>query len=618
MRHLEIFRLGLIVSVTLFCAGSPAAAHAAGAATISGRAPAPGTQWTASQGETSLAFDPGMLESLEIRVHGSVADRTANRPGTHRLAISPLGQLKFWAPNAAFDGFAAGALQHIGELSLSYPGGEVSVSNFRLMPSGPDTLDLVDTSGVTLLKLDYLHTQLKPETREMALWNMDVSIAPALAERMGKPHLSGLVIGQAFTRTRMSMPAGVSTQGVCTSPSWHNGTTQLTDVELYSIGQVQQVARQAGVRVAVAPSASLRNVGTADVPWYPKFFTPSNGTYPAPYTRDQHPFLVWALYRESAGVLEQIGVSEVKHAFFAVNNACGCPGGNILWSANSAPNATGCTDVYGVGTNDDPNYLGPRGEVDAHAGMWEQCGSFFAPGATPPGPCSQTVSGATADEFERRLVVAESELQTADADYWMEAWYVIRDDVNLFNGLAHVTLAPTLEGSTWDFNHGTTVQGAALDEWVPPGTAGPMQAHVQAEDADGHYSVATRITDLGGGNYRYVYVVMNYDFTPRFDAFALAVPTGVNVDNFSFHDADGAGANDWTVSESGEQLTWSAPVSAPLDWGRMLTFVFRADAPPTEGDIALGIDQSAREVNVAVLSLVKDAVKRDGFEDNLP
>ena len=79
------------------------------------------------------------------------------------------------------------------------------------------------------------------------------------------------------------------------------------------------MAREAGVRVVIAPSATLRNVGTADVPWYPKFHTGVGETYPQPYDRDQHPFLVWALYRQTGEVFEQLAVSEAKHAFFTVN-----------------------------------------------------------------------------------------------------------------------------------------------------------------------------------------------------------------------------------------------------------------------------------------------------------
>jgi len=590
--------------------------RAADPATISGKTPAPNSRWEASSGETSLTFDPGVLESLGLSVEGSKITAIPGQPGEYRLRISPLGRLQFWAPHAAFDGFASGNLQHMGGLSLSFPGGRVSLSDFRLQPSGPDGLNLVDSSGTALLKLDYVHTYLDPQRRELRLQNMDVRITPALAQRLGNPDWTGLVIGRAFTRTNVSIPMGGTVQGLCTSPSWHNGTTQLTDVELTAISAVQQVAREAGVRVAIAPSATLENVGTADVPWYPKFTTTTGETFPAPYGMDQHPFLVWAVYRNSGGVLEQIGVSDVKHAFFAQNNACGCSGGSVLWSANSSPNGVGCNDVYGINTNDNPLYLGLRDEVEPHTGVFQQCGSMFAPGATPPGPCNQTVTGAPADEFARRLVVTESKLQTGGAEYWMDAWYVVRDDVNLFNGMAHVTLAPVLNGSMWNFNPGATIHGGAVDAWVAANTATSTQAHVRAGDSDGHYSLAVRVTSLGGGLYQYVYVLMNYDYEPRFDTLALTVPAGVTVDSFSFFDADGPGANDWTVSQAGGELSWTAPASAELRWGRMNTFKFRANVAPEQGSVSLGLDDPGGEIDVGILSLINpDLVHKDGFED---
>ncbi|MDW8479492.1 MAG: hypothetical protein RML12_06195 [Xanthomonadales bacterium] len=93
-----------------------------------------------------------------------------------------------------------------------------------------------------------------------------------------------------------------------------------------------------------APGAALRNGDderTADVPWVRKF-TVSPWNYPYP-GNDQHPYLVWNLYRIRDGRLEQIGASGVKHAFYTINwycapGACGAGGGQILGRA--------CYDIY--------------------------------------------------------------------------------------------------------------------------------------------------------------------------------------------------------------------------------------------------------------------------------
>ncbi len=587
--------------------------------TISEIEPPATARWSASGGQTSLRFDPGLMANFKLSVTGSEALRSASQPGDHRLDVSPLSKLDVWAPAAAFDGFASGELVHIGNLNLEYPGGTISLSNFTLRPVSASVLELVTESGETLFYLEYIHAMVDPQSETMTLWNMDLSISPDLAARLGDPAASGMVIGQVFSRTALDIPAGAQTQGVCTSPNWQDGVDFITDVELFNIGGVQQVAREANVRVAIAPSASLRNAGTADVPWYAKFSTPAAGTYPEPYDRDQHPFLVWALYREANGLFEQIGLSQVKHAFLTLNTVCSCSGGHILWSADSSANGLACEDVYGVGTNDNPSNLGLREELPAFTGIWEQCGSMFASSATPPGPCEQEFSGATTDEFKRRLVVAESDLETEIAAYWMEAWYIVRDDADIFNSIAHVPVSPVFSDLTWSFNPGATIQGAAIDEWLAPDVSDPDKQHVRISSASGHYDLAVKTTDLGAGLFRYVYVLMNFDFDPQFNAFSLVQPPGLVVSNMIFSDADGDALNDWVGTAGGGQIRWQAPVGVALDWGHAATFSFEIDAQPVAGKVTLSRAESPEEIAVSILVIENtDRIFLDGLEDPAP
>lgn len=604
----------------LLLATPPVVAAAAEFATLSGNDPSPGALWSASGGQTSLTFDPDLMENLRLRVTGSEAPASAESPAAHALGIDSASALDFRAPGGAFDGFAGGALRHSGRLELHYPGGRIDLSDFTLRPGSADTLELRDAAGETWFVLDYIHVLPYPELNTLSLAYMDLKISTALAARLGEPALVDLVIGQAFTSTSLQSGDVESPLGACASPNWHDGVNFITDIELYSIGSVQMRARQAGVRVAIAPSATLRNVGTADVPWYPKFYTAGNGTYPQPYGRDQHPFLVWALYREADGMFEQLAISALKHAFSTINNACGCPVGNILWSAGSAPNNVGCTDVYGVGTNDDPSHLGVREEVPAFTGAWEQCGSMFAPGASAPGPCAQTFTGATTDGFERRLVVAESELAVGGASYWLDAWYVVRDDANIFNSMARVAVSPVLSGSTWSFSPSATSSGPAIDAWVAPGTGTASAAHVRGDTGSGgRYSLAVKVTDLSGGNRRYVYALMNFDFDAQFDALALTLPDGIIVNNIGYSDSDTNAGNDWIASTSGGKLAWNAPNATGLDWGRMATFHFETQAAPVQGFVALSAEEADAGYVVPILALsAHHVLLSDGFEEPAP
>lgn len=574
--------------------------------TISGDPTENHDRWSAKGGATSFEFITSLLDELRIDVAGPPASEGSGMPGQMQFAINKNEALDFWAPLAAWDGFTAGGLKHPEAFSISWPGGRIDSDGFYLRPAAPDTLELVDSNGNSLFRLDHIHTMLYPEDGTMTLWNMDMSMTPWLANQMGYPDFSGAVLATAFIRTGIEIPVGGQTEGACATPNWHDGVNFFTDVELSSLNQVQQVARQAGVRVAIAPSATLRNVGTADVPWFEKFTTePPQGLndYPDPYSRDQHPFLVWAMYRIVDDIPQQIGQSAVKHAFFTVNSSCSCSGGHILWTAASSPNGQACTDTYGVGNNNSPSHLGVRSEVPSFTGAWEQCGSMFAPGASAPGPCDQTVSGNTGDSFERRLVVAEEQLETDDADYFFEGWYVIRDDINIYNTMAYKPVTPTF-GSSWSFPTGSQSQGPAIDAWVPPDTLEATQAHTREVASNGHFSVAVKVTPAGGSTYRYVYAVMNYDYDPRFNTFAVPLPAGVNVNNIQFLDGDNDSGNDWTSDTSGGNLTWTAPnYDATVEWGHMVTFVFEASHPPVEGPVTLMGEERPEELNPVVLGI---------------
>ena len=583
---------------------------------ISGDSVNSSERWSASGGVTSFEFINNLLNDLEISIQGPANSLDSELPGELLFSIDSNRGMDFWAPAAAWDGFTSGALSHSEVLTITWPGGQLTTQGFEIRPASPDTLEMIDDQGNTLFRFNHIHTMLYPNDQRMTMENMDMRLSPWLASQMGYPDLGDFVIAVAFMHTEMDVPLGAIIEGTCATPNWHDGNNFLTDVELSTLGSIQTVARESGVRVAIAPSATLRNVGTADVPWYRKFDTGPGDTYPPPYNRDQHPFLVWAMYMIVDDIPQQIGQSAVKHAFFTVNSSCSCSGGHILWTAESSPNGQACTDTYSVGNNNSETHLGIREEVPAFTGLWEQCGSMFAPGETPPGPCESTVSGSTPDDFERRLVVDEPKLSTPDAEFYFEGWYVIRDDINIFNTMAHKSVTPTL-GSTWQFPSGAHTLGPAIDEWVAPNTIGALQAHARESTGEGHYSLAVKVTPLQGGQYRYVYALMNYDFDWRFKKLSLPIPAGVNISNTQYLDGDINGANDWAMSTDGGELSWTAPEGlAPL-WGYMVTFVFEADRAPAEGTVALEVDEREATMNPNVLRLSPDPGLdfEQGFEE---
>ena len=204
--------------------------------------------------------------------------------------------------------------------------------------------------------------------------------------------------------------------------------TQPIDLLMVSITGMTQAAREPGGRVAVAPSATVRNLGPGDVQWY-RSIAPASPVGP-------HPFLVLNFYRLSGGVLEQIGRADVKHTFFATNTGCDCPGDQILYA--------GCDDLYGISTNLDRTNLAPRSEIDALAVSWTSLGSHFD--GIPVDDFRDHGGDPAHDSFQHRLVVREPDLQTPGARYFYDGWYMAPNDTSLENSMGRREVGPGVRG----------------------------------------------------------------------------------------------------------------------------------------------------------------------------
>ena len=333
-----------------------------------------------------------------------------------------------------------------------------------------------------------------------------------------------------------------------------------------------QAVREPGGRIAVAPGATVRNLGPGDVQWYPRH-RPRQPVGP-------HPFLALHLYRLSGGVLEQIGRADLKHTFFATNTACPCLGGQILYA--------GCEDLYGISTNLDRANLAPR-ERDRRARRSRGRASARTSTGVPVDDFRHHGGKAAHDGFEHRLVVMESDLQTPGARYFYDGWYMAPNDTDLENSIGYREVAPAFAGSTWSFPaiDTGTVNGSILDVFVDPQNVLPGQATELLDTGAGRVQLAVVTTDLGGGVFHYEYALMNFDFERQIRSFSLPVAAGQAVSNAGFSDADGDPLNDWTPSVANLRVTWTAPVGHALDWGTLFNFRMDVDAAPVESTAAL-------------------------------
>ncbi|MGB0134400.1 hypothetical protein [Dokdonella sp.] len=582
-----------------------------------------------------------------------------------RFELRQAGSLEFHVGNGNLQSFVAGSLQARGGYVLKSPSGDIDLTDFRIRTrdSDPLVLDLVGADGQAWFYVDRLMYEIVEDNRILAVREMDLRISQALATRIGHPEVANWAIAD------MQMTTQVLHQGSGAAPNgggvydWHgtpapNGGTYQADLFMQVFTpQYSRCTGCTGVsptsQVVFTPSSTLRNnvnngsiaatipgdpmgtstaLWTADIPWYQKF----SGTF-APYGNDQHPYLIWNMYRVNAdGSIDQIGRSGVKHAFLTTNQGCASGHGG-----NSHVLGLQCSDTYGTGNNDSNSDLGPRSEIIPATNQWGRCGSIYDTN------CDGGSNSSGNGNYSQRLIVAESQIApglNAGASYLFESWYLAREDINIYNSMATKSVTPSWGGSVWNTGTGTNYRlGSGFDRWYELATPASSKLEMEIVSGEGHTKVGVKVFDLGGGSWRYDYVVMNYDFARPFtegsepnlrvvhnfgfDQFSLPVSAGITVSSFSFSDGDMDPGNDWTVSNAGGTLRWSAPLNPnppantpavlnPLNWGTMYRFSFVADSPSGPGGVNLHVAESGVPQTFAadVLVPANDTIFVHGFE----
>jgi hypothetical protein len=562
--------------------------------------------WPMQDVRTSLSFNRSLLRDLGLEL--DAVERAEPKRSAHALASSYGERMVFSGENDkrmavdvqghVLEHVLGPGVRHKGGFDLNWRGGALSLQGFVLAPAfAPRTFELRARDGEVAFTADFAHFEVDRDAGRLQLFNLDLRVSPQLAARLARPELAGVAVGTLEIDARVQVPPAEAKLG--TPPACGDWSGQ-KDVMLTNIGSVGQWERANGF-VAISPSATLRNAGTGNVPWYGKF----TGPFP-PYNNDQHPFLVWNLYRSANGVFEQIGTSDVKHAFLTINSGCdagACTDSHIL--------GLGCSDVYGEGTNNSTGSLSFRPEITAGAGLWNHTGSHF----DQNGDGVQDHFGS--DPFPiHRAAVLETDLQTAGAQYFFEAWYVVREDINIFNSMGWRRITPSFGGSSWTFALNTGLNhGSALDAWVSPSPpAGSLNTLLTLPE--GHVRLAVKTTDLGGGQTRYEYALMNHDFDRQIGSFF--VPTqGVSVTNLSFGDIDSNAGNDWTVTQDASGVTWTKVGAQGLDWGTLFNFGFTATSVPVATSASAAAVEAGSPATLTLATLAPGApstIYADGFE----
>ncbi len=327
----------------------------------------------------------------------------------------------------------------------------------------------------------------------------------------------------------------------------------------------------------------------------------------------RHPMIAMNIYRLSQGRFQQIGLSWVKHGFFALSNTqCGgfCNGTNGQFLG------VGCTDTYSPGTNANQNGLGPRFEIDPWTGVYDHPTSILENGI-PGGDTNVT----------RRIQVHDDDLDPTlnpGASYFMEGFYITGDDGDVMNNAAHkpFTVAGQTPAQQWIFGQSSQTTapepGFAVKAWAE--STGARQTMLAQElpvneltSPDGRCLLISSVTDNMDGTWRYEYALLNIDMARQVGSFEIEASPGVTISGIGsyapmHHDeptnvpvADGGVPIDnapWSGTREASTVRWETTTN-PLRWGTLMNFWFDADTGPADGAVDLGLFTSGMVTGVS-------------------
>lgn len=348
---------------------------------------------------------------------------------------------------------------------------------------------------------------------------------------------------------------------------------RLTQIDTFTY-QGRRGAAYPNGEVAASMMNEMCNPGTVTIPWFAAMQT-------------NHPKFGFLMVRIANDKIEQVSDwSYCKHAFISTNSPSTC--GTCVPAGGGTVMGIGCSDIYGVGNNNDRNYLAPPSELNPWLGSWVANGSYFDIGdpaqAGYPLPADGGRSLVTTgfDAVKNRVIMKEQDLLTPGAQYFYCIHLMHEGEAvaNRGDNLASRGCTPTWSGSTWSFPNNAVSQiwGTVLQRW-----SGASISNGQNGNDDGRFFVAVKTTSLGGGNFHYEYAIHNVDNNRGGGTFRIPIAPTATASNYTFGDIDQNAANDWTAARVGNEIVFTAPVGNALRWNTIYNFGFDANVQPGFG-----------------------------------
>lgn len=412
----------------------------------------------------------------------------------------------------------------------------------------------------------------------------DLVITGDWADAPGSASPRGASAGSVYFDGHL-VPLGVapSTLG-CLETSALAGGADVTasvgpDVVVADLQSVRRFATEGGIS-AYGVGTTACNLGTQRANWIA--------------ITNQHPVIVQNAYRLKDDRFEQIGLSWVKHGFYAVSQdfcgPCNDPveGGQAL--------GVGCSDPYSASLNVVQTNMSPNSTVNAHTGSF-------------PYPWSGWSNPAPTSGLDRRLLIRHGDLEplfNEGARYFVQGHYVNPDDALAGTHNNNASYREVLVFKTPQGFYELLTDGTLATQRGRPAVRAWRDVDPSVEETDvqipgeGLFILAAKAFSPSAGVWRYSYALQNLNSDRSAGRFSVPVsPTSV-IANVGFrdpeyHSGEVYDGTDWAPSISADALTWSTtsyqinPNANAIRFGTSYAFWFDTDLPPTPTTVTIGL-----------------------------
>jgi hypothetical protein len=556
-------------------------------------------QWTTRGGVTAITFELDALMQAGLDV-GEPNDTVVLPEATARLlAIRGGSTLTFSVVDGSVTEVMGGHILHFGDVTLKTLTAESVISGLTISPAGEEPLTALwradSAHGDRGLELRRVKAGFDPVSQTLTIRCAELRVSSAIAEALGDPGLADIDLGSVVVRAAAEWVGGAKPEigpGQVPSPPSQaaNPVAEGCDMAFCQLyGHYMPSGARQGDTVGLSVATTSWNIGLKDCQW---FSIPN----------ENHPFIVMNMYRLKDDRFEQIGMSHIKHGFYALgSHQCGGPPCSYEpGHSQGSWLGTDCTDTYSAPLNAVQSGMGPKYEVNPWTGLWDYSGSHM-----------QGSHGH--DNIQHRIQVHDADLDpatNAGATYYSEGFYVMLDDTDAISSAAwkEVGITGGAPGGHWTFSMSSSgvlpEMGFAIKAW--PGATHTLIAEQipvkEFTSPDGRCSLAAKATDIGGGMWHYEYAMLNIDMDRQVGSFSIPITDSMIVTNVGFHavehhdepfntrDPDAVPIDNapWVPAVTADSITWST-LTNPIRWNHLYNFRFDSNRPPVDATVTVGL-----------------------------